>query len=386
MPGSMDPAADLGLLDIDLRRDRLAHRSDVEVELVARPVRLSTCAAPPGIWSCSLWILLAMRRRASSRPSLCGSSTSIGSLHCCDSGLAFSAFQAGRRSIMPAMRWTSTLLLFVAAPAAAQVDPLVAEPGSGASPRPCRYSIRPPTTSRVGQDEPGYRNWYGASLRARGAGVKASTTISRNGACRGSSRPGRLLRTATSWQRCGAAAVRSPADQRMAAHRPDAALRQRLCHPDRRAGRARLRLSQPGLNACAGGAPESAHKHYSAIDMVPLRPITREELMRKLCAVHARRGTDYGRPRLLRLPSLPRRHHQVSRLGRRPESSRAARRSSGRSMSRRVGQPCTPPSPRPAVSLRPSRSAACRPSARRSSSRRPRPSQPRLRRRSRSKR
>jgi hypothetical protein len=28
--------------------------------------------------------------------------------------------------------------------------------------------------------------------------------------------------------------------------------------------------------------------------MVPLRQTTREELMRKLCAVHARRGTDYS--------------------------------------------------------------------------------------------
>ena len=39
----------------------------------------------------------------------------------------------------------------------------------------------------------------------------------------------------------------------------------------------------PSLNQCAGGAPESAHKHYSAIDLVPLRPITREQLM-KACA------------------------------------------------------------------------------------------------------
>ena len=44
---------------------------------------------------------------------------------------------------------------------------------------------------------------------------------------------------------------------------------------------------------CAGGAPESAHKHYSAIDMVPLRPTTREDLMRALCADQARRGPDY---------------------------------------------------------------------------------------------
>jgi hypothetical protein len=49
----------------------------------------------------------------------------------------------------------------------------------------------------------------------------------------------------------------------------------------------------PALNACAGGAPESAHKHYSAIDMVPLRQTTREDLMRTLCRVQTRRGPDY---------------------------------------------------------------------------------------------
>ena len=49
----------------------------------------------------------------------------------------------------------------------------------------------------------------------------------------------------------------------------------------------------PSLNACAGGAPESAHKHYSAIDMVPLRKTSRGQLMRTLCAVQARRGPDY---------------------------------------------------------------------------------------------
>ncbi|HET9399024.1 MAG TPA: hypothetical protein VFO45_09420, partial [Sphingomicrobium sp.] len=49
----------------------------------------------------------------------------------------------------------------------------------------------------------------------------------------------------------------------------------------------------PILNLCAGGAPESAHKHYSAIDLVPLRPTTREGLMRTMCAVHGRRGPDY---------------------------------------------------------------------------------------------
>ena len=45
-----------------------------------------------------------------------------------------------------------------------------------------------------------------------------------------------------------------------------------------------------GLNACAGGAPESTHRYMGAVDMVPLRPISREALMTQLCVIHRRSG------------------------------------------------------------------------------------------------
>lgn len=48
-----------------------------------------------------------------------------------------------------------------------------------------------------------------------------------------------------------------------------------------------------GLNACAGGARESAHRHFYAIDMVPLRPLTRAGLIRSICAIHEFRGRQY---------------------------------------------------------------------------------------------
>jgi hypothetical protein len=50
----------------------------------------------------------------------------------------------------------------------------------------------------------------------------------------------------------------------------------------------------PSLNKCAGGAPESAHKLDSAIDMVPLTPIDRVTLMRKLCGGHSEHGAAYN--------------------------------------------------------------------------------------------
>src|SRR5207237_2477214 len=50
----------------------------------------------------------------------------------------------------------------------------------------------------------------------------------------------------------------------------------------------------PTLNVCAGGAPESAHMHDSAIDLVPLRPIDRITLMRTLCGTHSEHGAAYN--------------------------------------------------------------------------------------------
>ena len=46
----------------------------------------------------------------------------------------------------------------------------------------------------------------------------------------------------------------------------------------------------PALNACARGAQRSAHLDYYALDLVPVTPLDRRELFRRLCAVHARSG------------------------------------------------------------------------------------------------
>jgi hypothetical protein len=47
------------------------------------------------------------------------------------------------------------------------------------------------------------------------------------------------------------------------------------------------------LNSCAKGAPESAHRHFYAIDLMPLRDLTRVGLIRSICAIHQFRGRDY---------------------------------------------------------------------------------------------
>jgi hypothetical protein len=47
------------------------------------------------------------------------------------------------------------------------------------------------------------------------------------------------------------------------------------------------------LNQCARGAKESAHRHFYAVDLVPLRPLSRTGLIRSICAIHTFRGREY---------------------------------------------------------------------------------------------
>jgi hypothetical protein len=102
-----------------------------------------------------------------------------------------------------------------------------------------------------------------------------------------------LFRTATSWEECGGQPFEIPPTSEW----PNIVQTLRYVHdyvvPAVGPVEAVSVYRNPALNACAGGAPESAHKHYSAIDMVPLKPTTRENLMRALCADQARRGPDY---------------------------------------------------------------------------------------------
>lgn len=193
---------------------------------------------------------------------------------------------------MPLMRWISALLLFASTPALGQ-GPLVVYPPGTAAPAPVPAVWNPAADYiSIGQDELGYRSWYGASSR-HSAKVKGFNDYLAQWGVSGIVPTWQLLRTATSWQRCGGAPFEVPPLSEW----PHIVQTLRYINdyviPTVGPVEAVSAYRNPALNVCAGGAPESAHKHYSAVDLVPLRQTTREELMRKLCAVHARRGTDY---------------------------------------------------------------------------------------------
>lgn len=144
----------------------------------------------------------------------------------------------------------------------------------------------------AGQDEPGYRSWY-LAVPARTTQVRAFNSYLATYQVSGIVPTWQLLRTATSWERCGGQPFEIPPTSAWPHIVQTLRYVRDYVIPAVGAVEPVSTYRNPILNLCAGGAPESAHKHYSAIDLVPLRPTTREGLMRTMCAVHGRRGPDY---------------------------------------------------------------------------------------------
>lgn len=178
------------------------------------------------------------------------------------------------------------VLLALFSGAAAAQSPAPAAPPVGGPWNPAAPYIT------AGQDEPGYRSWYLAAPW-RAAQVKAFNDYLTISQVAGILPTWQLLRTATSWQECG----QQPFEVPPAAEWPNMVqtLRYVRDHVVPAVGpvEAVSVYRNPQLNQCAGGAPESAHKLDSAIDMVPLRPIDRVTLMRTLCGIHSQYGGAY---------------------------------------------------------------------------------------------
>ncbi|GAA4007630.1 hypothetical protein GCM10022280_00160 [Sphingomonas swuensis] len=203
------------------------------------------------------------------------------------------------------MRLPAALLLALscAAPSAAQLHPVPALPPVVTLPLPTPAPVQSwtrvpgwnPAADYVtaGQDEPGYRRWvleqpwrqsavrqFHDYLTASGVSFVAPTW--------------QLLRTASDWQRCGAQPFEVPPSEDW----PNIVntLRYVRDHVVPRVGPVEpvSVFRNAGLNRCAGGAPESVHRSMSAVDFVPLSPIDRPGLIRRLCAEHQVEGPRYN--------------------------------------------------------------------------------------------
>jgi len=187
-----------------------------------------------------------------------------------------------------------TALTFLGAPAAGQA-PAPTTATTAIPSLPPAPAVWDPAAQyiTVGQDEPGYRAWYGTTA-LHPIQVKAFNDYLTQWGVAGIVPTWQLLRTATAWEHCGA----QPFEVPPLAEWPHIVQTLRYIRdyviPTVGPVEPVSVYRNPALNVCAGGAPESAHMHYSAVDLVPLKPITREQLMRELCVVHGRRGLDYG--------------------------------------------------------------------------------------------
>ena len=143
-----------------------------------------------------------------------------------------------------------------------------------------------------GQDEPGYRAWVMADPSRPGAVAAYYAFLSGHGVA-GIVPTWQLLRTATDWQKCAAQPFDVPPPEQWP-HIVET-LDYVRAHVVPVVGPVEpvSVYRNPALNACAGGAKESAHAQLYAMDLVPLRPIQREAMVRSLCAIHLWRGTGF---------------------------------------------------------------------------------------------
>ena len=177
------------------------------------------------------------------------------------------------------------------AAAAATAQPLPVSPPQAPVAPAVWNPVAPYITA--GQDEPGYRSWYLAAPW-RAAQVKAFNDYLASNQVGGVLPTWTLLRTATSWAECGAQPFEVPPAEEWPHMVETLRYVRDYVVPEVGPVEAVSVYRNPSLNKCAGGAPESAHKLDSAIDMVPLNPIDRVTLMRKLCGGHSEHGAAYN--------------------------------------------------------------------------------------------
>ena len=188
------------------------------------------------------------------------------------------------------MRALASALLLIAAPAGAQTTPLAA---------PIVPALQPPVWDpasayiTAGQDEPGYRSWYLAAPW-RAAQVKAFNDYLASAEVSGIVPTWQLLRTATSWKNCGGQPFEVPPTIEWPHMIQTLRYIRDYVIPAVGPVEPVSVYRNPMLNVCAGGAPESAHKLDSAVDLVPLRPTDRITLMRTLCGTHSAHGAAYN--------------------------------------------------------------------------------------------
>ena len=229
--------------------------------------------------------MLAIRRRASSLPRLCGRSTSIG----CDIRLiqwqriqSFSSSHEGL-SFRRCVGFASFCSASRQSPEPSRRPGCLACRGSRqrlTSPSG-RTSLATAIGTSAARGMPARSRAFNDYLDTYGVGGVVPTW--------------QLLRTASDWQKCGAQPFEIPRQRRLAKHDPGAALHPRQGDPGRSGPSSQCRCiathAQPMRWRARRKAPTVSCRRST---WCRFRPVTRDALMQRLCAAHARSGEGYG--------------------------------------------------------------------------------------------
>lgn len=207
-----------------------------------------------------------------------------------------------------------------------------------------------------GQGEAEYQAWL-ADPGARGA-VLSFEAWQQAAGVHGVLPTWQIVRTASMWRECGGPPFEIPPHH----HWPQMVKTLRFIRDQVRPALGPVEAvsgyRNEALNACARGAPGSAHRDYFALDLIPLRPIERGELFRILCRVHAASGRAYDAG--LGFYAFQR-FHVDTRSFRRWGAAGPAGNESPCALIERGEDPLAPPQPPPVMSAAPSQPEAAQP-------------------------
>lgn len=284
----VEMAVNLVVQDRQLGADGIAHRRDIEDHRVALPVGADVAAARQML--VKLVDIVANPLLGGVLAELVREVDVDRLAHFHGVAVAEALFKSPHGSIIARMRTALLTLAMLTSPASAQTAipaPAVATPGLPPVADPAAAYIT------AGQDEPGYRSWYLAAPW-RPAQVKQFNDYLGSAGVDGIVPTWQLFRTATSWAECGGQPFEVPPTSEWPHIIQTLRYIRDFVIPAIGPVEPVSVYRNPTLNKCAGGAPDSAHMHDSAIDMVPLKPTNREELMKTLCATHSEHGEAYG--------------------------------------------------------------------------------------------
>jgi hypothetical protein len=99
-----------------------------------------------------------------------------------------------------------------------------------------------------------------------------------------------LLRSDTQWRKCGAEPFAVPPKDQWSHIIPTLKVIRDAVQPLLGPVEALSVFRGPAINRCIRGASQSMHLRFHAIDMRPVRAVTRAQLIQKLCKLHAEKG------------------------------------------------------------------------------------------------